>query len=144
LENAIVSLSVGGCLIVVGLLLLRKHRLAWRVQKHEAGENEQQRRSYFLRYRRRMQIAGILIVVGIMVPVGDLKMVDWKPHPALGAMYWLAVILLCFWMILLALGDVLSIRARSRVDLAKLETKRRALEHELREHQKRRAENGQL
>jgi hypothetical protein len=86
-----------------------------------------------------MQASGMLVLIGVMIAAGQF--IDGKALPTLFTFYWLGVILLTFWLILLAMGDAVSIANYSRIAQARLELHKKELEEEL-ERLKARQGNG--
>ena len=131
------SLTLGIALILLGGWLIRWHWAAWgrhrgqeaRVQ--EAGD-DRERRHYRLQFRRRIQVSALLILLGVMIPIGDWLMVQ-RRNPLWIAIFWIAVLTLALWIMLLAVVDWLSTRMyvrATRATLAALARKQRALEAE--------------
>ena len=108
--------------------MIRSHTRTWKKQR-ESMETEIDRTHLSRRYRRRMQASGMLILIGLLITLGQF--IDGKQNPSLFTFYWLGILLLTFWLILLALGDALSIAAYSRVAQGQLDQQRRQLEIEL-------------
>lgn len=81
----------------------------------------------------------MLVLIGVMISAGQF--IDGKALPTLFILYWLAVILLTFWLILLAMGDAVSIANYSRIAQARLDLHKKELEAEL-ERLKARQGNG--
>lgn len=61
-------------------------------------------------FRRRVQASGLLGLVGAALCVGQL--IPAAEYPMLMACFWLGVVLLVFWAVLLALGDMAVNRQR--------------------------------
>jgi hypothetical protein len=139
------SLAMGVALILLGAWLIRWHRAAWRQHRvQEAGQAEacqnmgdgRERRYYRLQFRRRIQISTLLILLGILIPLGDWLMVQRRNPPgnALGiTILWMTVLALALWIMLLAALDWLSTRMHvraTRAALSGLARKQRELEAE--------------
>lgn len=106
-----------------------------------SGEStDRDRRLDISKARRRLQVAVLLGLVGLMIALGDAGLIAWEQHLVAFVWYWIAVILLTLWMAGLACADLLIHRllARSaRGSLARLEEKRSELlaaADRLREH----------
>ena len=98
------SLSVGITLILLGAWLIRWHRAAWgRHRDSEAGD-DRERRHYRLQFRRRIQVSALLILLGVMLPIGDWLMVQ-RRNPMWITIFWIAVLTLAVWIMLLAVVD---------------------------------------
>lgn len=129
-ENWYISASVGAGVVIAGLLLMRSHVQSWSRQQEDPELDDRDRRHLRRRFRRRMQASGLLTVIGVMIPIGDIESV-FRAAPVIFAVYWFVVIALVMWVALLALGDLAATRAHSRVDISRLEHMQRELEQEL-------------
>jgi len=133
----------GAVLVAVGLLMIRSHRRAWARQQGEAGLSREDRTRLFLRYRRRLQMSGMIAVLGVMLGVGDALI--WDQGLLVATVYWVVVIGLGVWLLLLGIADLASVRVGSRDardELRQISEKRKELEAELEEMQRRRS-NGE-
>src|SRR5690606_13613573 len=98
---------------------------------------------YQSRFRRRMQTSGMLIILGVLIPLWDW-LLDQKfvmPATIVGFLVFGGVA----WVIVMALGDMLSTRNHSRIALSKVRQKQRDLERqvsELRSQEKNGKSNG--
>ena len=137
------SLAVGITLILLGAWLIRWHRAAWgRHRDPEAGD-DRERRHYRLQFRRRIQVSALLILLGVMIPIGDWLMVQ-RRNPMWITIFWIAVLALAVWIMLLAVVDWLSTRLyvrATRGTLAGLARQQREFEAEA-ERQRSRGSNG--
>jgi len=111
----------------LGLLMMRAHYRSWKIQRDQECDPEEQNH-LARRYRRRMQASGLLVLLGILISAGQL--IDGKSWPTCFTVYWTGVLLLTFWLILLALGDAASIAAYSKAAQGKLDQQRREIEAE--------------
>ena len=132
-----ISAIAGAVVFVFGLALLRWSAAAWRAQKNDSQLEDHERGHYHRRYRRRLQMGVLLVLIGILLALGEL-IFDEK-RPALWAAYYIAILSLVGWILLLALGDMVSTAHHSRVELAKVRYKQRELEQKLAEFRARRA-----
>lgn len=82
-------------------------------------------------------MASMLAVLGLLLGLGDALARNLPPIA--GLTYLVAMLLLTFWIILLAFGDMLSTRVHSRVTLAQVRQKQRELEEQLEQYRNRRA-----
>lgn len=133
--------AFGGLLVLFGLGLMVAHVRSWRKQKQDPELDESERSHFFIRFRRRMQTSGMIAVLGVLVGAGD-QLPILRKDPLLFTLYWIAVLLLTFWVMLLALGDYLTTRSHARSELARIQREQRELEKQLAEL-KRRGSNGQ-
>lgn len=132
MHDAAISISVGVVLVALGVWLLRWHVRTWRGQREDDTLSERERRHYRGQFRRRMQISGMLVLIGVLIPVGDL-LIPWQKFPRVFALYWGVVLLILAWIMLLAALDWLSSRMNARAARAalfSLQRKQRELEEE--------------
>lgn len=122
------ALLVGVALVAFGGVLMWTHRRSWAKQQQDELE-EFERRHFYRRYRRRMQVSGMLVLLGIVIPPGMLFLTE--KHPAAFGFFWLAVLILVVWIILLAVADMFSIRTYGNISQARLDLRKRELEAEL-------------
>jgi hypothetical protein len=136
------SLAMGIALIFLGAWLIRWHWAAWGQHRRQnaadqdAGSvptgDDRERRHFRLQFRRRIQVSALLILLGVMIPIGDWLMVQ-RQNPLWITIYWIVVLTLALWIMLLAAIDWLATRMyvrATRATLASLARKRRELEAE--------------
>ena len=88
-------------------------------------------------------MSGMICVMGVMLGVGDAMI--WQQDLALIAVYWIVVICLGGWLLLLGMGDLISVRMDAKqalTELRQIGTQRKELEAEL-EEIRRRGSNGE-
>ncbi len=88
-------------------------------------------------------MSGMICVMGVMLGVGDAMI--WQQDPTLIAVYWIVVICLGAWLLLLGMGDLISVRMDAKqalTELRQIGTQRKELEAEL-EEIRRRGSNGE-
>ena len=129
-DDWVPSTVMGAGLVLLGGWFLSLHLRTWRKHKQDETLDEADRRFYFRQFRRRMQASGIILVIGVMVPVGDLLIPWGKEDASVATLYWLFVLALTCWVLLLAMGDLFSTRAHSRAALSRLRSKQRKLQAE--------------
>ena len=71
---------VGGSLSIFGLILVRTHILKWREQQADCAD-ENERLFCYRSYRRRMETSCVLVLVGVLIPVGDYIFAVNRPMP---------------------------------------------------------------
>ena len=121
-------------LVAGGLLILLALGSVWYLrQRHQsATEPDEQTRDFAERqYRRRLQVAGMLALIGILIPLGD-SLPLFRQAPIAFFFYWMAVLFLTAWMVLLAVADMASARAHFGSTGRKLQQQERELEAEIR------------
>jgi hypothetical protein len=103
-ESVLVSFVFGGGLLVAALLVFRRRvslgdasRLADRNSPVTAGAR-----------RRQACIVGLLIALGVLIPLGDLWL-TWHRDPRWFAVYVLVVLLASLWLLVLGVCEALSV-----------------------------------
>ncbi len=140
MDESLVAIVAGVGLVVVGLSFLRWNVREWQEAKNSSHHDDHDRQHYYNRFRRRVQTTSLLILVGVLIPVGDWLIVRGK-NPLIATIYWCVVLLLVVWILLLAVADMISTRTYSRVELSKIQQKKRELERQL-THLRTRNSNG--
>lgn len=84
--------------------------------------------------RRRLQVSAMLLIVGILIPLGDQLDQVFRQRPFLFLTWVACVLILVMWMVLMALGDWMSTVAYSAVARARLRFERREIEDEIRRY----------
>lgn len=134
--------AVGGVIVVLSLFLIWTHYSSWQQQQQDCDIDDVERPWFHRRFRRRMQASGMLLVIGILIPVGD-QFLPVRERPMFWAIYWLMILVGLMWIVLLAVGDLASTTTHSRVATSRVRAKRRELEEELeRARQKLSKQNG--
>ncbi len=137
MNKELIAAAFGLVVAVIGAIMIRTHRRAWDMQKHDAALPDDDRLHFAKRYRRRMQTSSSVVVLGLLLALGGLM--PWGQFPLAFACYWGGVLLLTAWVILQALGDMLSTGARAKVSLAEVRQKQRELERQLEVYKSRRS-----
>jgi hypothetical protein len=133
----------GGALAMAGLAMMAWHHKSWAGQQVEPGFKQWDLKRLKVRYRRRMQTSGMIVVLGVMLAVGDA--VIWSLGPLVATIYWIVVIAMGGWLLLLGVGDLLTVRVDSKLardELQRIGRKRAELEAEV-EEMRRRGSNGE-
>lgn len=107
--DILVSSLVGGTIVAAAALLALSHVRAWR-RLQEENLNQRDYSHHERQYRRRIQTAGILGVVGVAIVVGQILLTHTRVSPWVLLIYWCVVVLLLAWMCLLAAVDFLVTR----------------------------------
>ncbi|MFG0333736.1 MAG: hypothetical protein ACF8TS_10270 [Maioricimonas sp. JB049] len=123
------GLIVGILLVVSALLMLWSHVRTWQSRRADPEIEKADRSFWYRQYIRRMQASGLMLLIGILIPLGD-SLIPWRKAPALFAIYWLFVLALVAWVILLAVSDLVATRAHSHVALGRIQRQQRELEQE--------------
>jgi peptidoglycan/LPS O-acetylase OafA/YrhL len=136
MDDRIPALVFGVCLVIGGTAALIWHVRVWRVRRADVTASAEERRYYRRQFVRRLQTSGLIVVIGVLLPVGDglIPKETWKDHPGWFAAYWSMVLALALWVMAMGFGDLLSTRIHSRDALGKLRKLReqqRELEREI-------------
>ncbi len=133
------SLAFGTALVLLGAWLLRWHRSAWVAHRHDDASDDRAKFHYQRQFRRRMQVSVLLILLGVMIPVGDWLFEMQRRNPVRNAalwmsLFWISLLVVALWIMLLAVFDWLSTRLHvraTRATLAGLARQQRQLEAEV-------------
>ncbi|MFM9962018.1 MAG: hypothetical protein ACKV2Q_12425 [Planctomycetaceae bacterium] len=126
-----ITMIFGGCVMLTGLLLQFPHRTAWLLHQTEFSNDPGELTFYATQYRRRRQTSGLIALVGLMIAVADLPNVWMRAGPLLASILWIAIGCVCLWIVLLALGDMLTTRAHVRASVARLKVHKDQLLNQL-------------
>ncbi len=130
-DNRVPATVVGIALVLFGGWLISCHWRSWQKTKRDEALSPEDYRHYARQFRRRMQASGLVLLIGILVPVGDWG-IQWKRGDAvLATVYWLAVLGLTCWVLVLALGDMLSTHSHSRIAMSRIRRSQQELEREV-------------
>lgn len=133
MNDILASLAFGAGLVFLGIWLIGWHRRVWGAQRNDETIDEREKRHYRRQFRRRIQVAVLLILVGVMIPLGSWLMVQ-NINPKWIAVFWIVVLFLALWIMLLAAFDWLSTRRHvraTRAALGNLARQQRELEAEV-------------
>ncbi len=134
-NNWLPAAGVGLFLVVFGGLMIRSHLREWRSHSGDDQIDPFDLEHYRNRFRRRMQTSGAVVVIGILIPLGDILI--WQFGPLAATFFWLGIIVIAGWIGLLALGDISAVKSHSITAQARYRQKRQELEAELAELQRR-------
>ena len=128
MQELLIPVLVGGSVLALGLLLIRSHLRDRRVHQNDPLLTENERRHFELQFWRRMQGSALLSLLGILLGLSTDKL-PWNPK--IFAVYLLVLLGLVIWIVLLALGDMISSRYHTRAALTRLRRQRQELEANL-------------
>jgi uncharacterized membrane protein YesL len=132
MADRIPALVFGACLILGGTAALVWHVRSWRRHRRNDQTSGAELQYYRRQFSRRIQATGLIVLIGILLPIGDLPL--WKHYPGSWAVFWMAVLGLTVWLLLLGLSDLQSTRVHSRDAIQRLHAlreKQRELEREI-------------
>jgi hypothetical protein len=143
LRDIIPELTFGSLVVAVAIGMAVHQWRMWKRDREDLAGEPAEEAFAWSRLRRRLQVSVLLAVIGVMLPIGV-----WKPlfqkRLLLFLGYWLAVLLLIFWVVLLALGDLLATAMHSRVVNSRLHRERRMLEEELERFRQERTDDSSI
>jgi cell division protein FtsB len=128
------SIVFGLLLVGCGVAMFASHRKSWRIQQADDTLNEADREYFCRRFRRRSQVAALIALIGVLIPLGDLIFTVVVPNrrvAGLFPLYFGSVLLLGLWVGVLGLADWTATMSHARAALARTEAERRALEEKL-------------
>lgn len=126
-----VAYGVGAGLIAVGSFFMRWHVQEWRREREDPALDDYDKNHYRARYRRRMQTSGMIVSLGVLIPLWDWL---WERQFVIaGTIVGFLVFGLLAWVILMAFGDMYSTRSHSQVAMSKVRQKQRELERKVAE-----------
>ncbi|QDT95765.1 sugar porter family MFS transporter [Gimesia aquarii] len=129
--DTIPGIIVGTLLVLFGAGLIQLHRTSWFHRQLDADLSDDDLSFFSKQYRRRMQTSGLLILIGFLIVVGDAPYMPWKSYPGLFAAYWGGILLIAFWVILSAIGDMSASRIRSSTMISRIQDQQRLLEKQI-------------
>lgn len=132
-NNIWVSLGVGLLLAGFGSALISQHIVTWRRHQDDPDLAPPDIDFFRRQFRRRVQTSGMLVLLGLMLPIGDGLLI-WGREPRISAAYWLCVLFITLWVMALAAGDWLVTRIHCRGTTAAIEhlnRKKQELEEEV-------------
>lgn len=118
MEQRIPAIVFGGLLLLVGGIMLFVQRRS-RSELLRLDASPEDHRFLARRVRRRTQVAGLIVLIGFMIPIGD-SLIPWRQAPGTFGVYWTIVIALAVWTAILAMGDIASTRAHMATELNRL------------------------
>lgn len=134
IQELLASLVFGAALLILGGFLIRWHIRTWHEQRGDSRLNDDERRFSRSQFRRRIQIALLLVLLGGLIPLADYLMTAKLISNLSAALLILGLLAVALWIMLLAALDWLSSRVQqraARLSLARLERQRRELEDEV-------------
>ncbi len=131
MTDTIPGIIVGTLLVLFGAGLIHLHRTSWFHRQLDADLSDDDLTFFSKQYRRRMQTSSLLMLIGFLIVIGDSPYMPWKSNPALFAVYWGGILLIAFWIILSAIGDMSASRIRSATMISRIREQQRMLEKQI-------------
>jgi hypothetical protein len=117
---------------VLGVAFLRRHRRTWEDRKNDPAVPLDERGYYHRQYRRRMLTSGLLVLLGILIPCGDL-LLDRRFPMATAILYWVGVLVLVLFVLLLGFVDFFATGLHTKDALLRIRGEKAALERQVEE-----------
>jgi hypothetical protein len=130
-RDIIILTVVANSVLLLGLVLLRTHVLAWRKQRADQKLEGFEQEHYRRQYRRRMQASGLIALLGLLLNLLNEHLLGWAMAPLWFALYVCLLLGLVMWIVLLACGDLLSSHVHNRVALNRIHRQQQLLEASL-------------
>ena len=130
--------AFGIALFALGLAFLRRHRRTWQTRQADRTLDEGERAFYGRQYRRRMLTSGLIALLGVLIPLGDL-LFERKPAPAAAlplTLYWICVLLIVLWVLLLGVVDLFATGIYAKDEMSRVRAEKAALERQIEEIRK--------
>lgn len=108
----------------------------WKYRQPEAAADELSQSHARRQLRRRLQVSGMIALLGLLIPLGDMLPL-FRNSPVAFFVFWVAVLCLTGWIALLALADMASTRVFHGRAAQQLLQQKRALEAELAQYRAR-------
>jgi hypothetical protein len=135
--ESLVSVLSGVVLVILGLAFLRRHRRTWRARQVDPALEDHQRRYYVRQYRRRLVTSGLIVLIGILIPIGDMLLERRPAPPAVPlTLFWIGVLLIVLLVLLLGLLDLFATGLHARDEISRFYSEKAALERQAEELRK--------
>ncbi len=128
--DSVPALVFGGVLILMGGGSAWHQ---WRYRQPPDDGDDLTRQHAIRKLRRRLQVSAMLVLVGILIPLGDM-LPFFRREPVAFVIFWLGVLLLAGWIGLLAFADMASTKAHLSRAQRRLAQQKLQLEAELAEY----------
>jgi Na+/melibiose symporter-like transporter len=123
-------LCFGSVVAIIGMLMIFIHVARHRRNLADGSVSEEDISFFSMQYRRRMQTSALTVTLGALIALcGQLE--EFEESPVFATTYVIALLVLAFWLVLLALGDAAASRMHSNQALRKHRRARQSLEETL-------------
>jgi hypothetical protein len=130
--SAFVAPLFGLALVLLGLAFLRRHRRTWQDRKNDPAIELSERKYYHRQYRRRMLTSGLLVLLGVLIPIGDALLERKFPLMA-ATLYWVGVLLIVLFVLSLGFLDLFAAGLHTKDAMLRIRGEKAALEREVQE-----------
>jgi hypothetical protein len=109
METENVFLSVGATVALFGTAMVVWHVLQHRRHQEDISLSAASQKFFDQQYRRRMQTSALTVLLGALISFCETLPI-FRSSPIFATFYVTFLLLLAFWLVLLAFGDALSTR----------------------------------
>ena len=132
--ESIVAFLTGVVLVALGTAFLRRHRRVQAERRDDLSIPEDEKRFYERQHQRRMLTSGLIVVLGLLIPLGFLLIDRQPPLPGpVVALFWIGVLLIVLFVLLLGLIDLFATGLHARNAMHRVQIEKAALERQLEE-----------
>ena len=132
METDNVFLSVGAVVAVFGMGLVFWHVFQRRRLQNDLEMSDSSQKFYDQQYRRRMQTSALTVTLGALIALCESLPV-FRRSPVFATAYVVFLLLLSFWLVLLAFSDAVSSRVHLSQSMRENRKARRALQEAVEE-----------
>ena len=144
MDNRWPALIVAVVLVIFGVFLMASHVRTRRRLRGDSRLEDNDQAFFDQRHRRRMRIAALFVILGILIGVGDALLPMHKQQPLAITLYWIGVLLLTGWVMVLGVGDFWSTAVHTAAEFSRIRQKRQEFEQQLVEFKHRHLGNREL
>ncbi|MBI1345853.1 hypothetical protein GC163_06145 [bacterium] len=125
-ENIPALIFGGGLVVFAGVVAWYQ----WTYRQPEAAADELSQTHARRQLRRRLQVSGMIALLGLLIPLGDMLPL-FRNSPVAFFVFWVALLCLTGWIVLLAIADMASAKVFHGRAAKQLLQQKRELEAEL-------------
>lgn len=132
--SEVASIILGAVLLVMGFILLGMYHKRWDEEEKNLPEGEEIDSLVLSQLNRRLQIALIIIFLGILIPVSENLITEKRP--TLYVVCMTGVLMLALWILFLGILEIFLVRTRTKGNLEILNAQKKELERQIAEARK--------
>ncbi|MCA9065539.1 MAG: hypothetical protein KDA96_20870 [Planctomycetaceae bacterium] len=123
-------IAVGGVVAGFGVAMIVWHVIQNRRHRENRDLTEDDRRFYEQQYRRRLQTSALAVTLGALISLCE-TLPAFNTSPMFATIYVFGLIMICLWLVLLALSDAVASRMHVSQSLRRNRKNRQALQEAL-------------
>ncbi|MCA9066612.1 MAG: hypothetical protein KDA96_26275, partial [Planctomycetaceae bacterium] len=120
-------IAVGAIVAGFGVAMIVWHVIQNRRHRDNPDLSEDDRRFYGQQYKRRLQTSALAVTLGALISLCE-TLPAFQSSPLFATVYVIGLIMICLWLILLALSDAVSSRIHVSQSLRRNRKNRQALQ----------------